>query len=142
MTKEPKLKIIKFPSIESLYPLFSKAIMLRDGYRCRLCGGIGTEAAHIFPKGARKDLALYLPNGLWVCSHCHTQDKYSMHKNPAWFKKWFIDNIGEQFWYELKNEVPPYNDTEEARQYLKEAIKLYERENRTKNIPSYLIRNR
>lgn len=116
--------------------------MLRDKYRCRICGGIGTEGAHIFSKGSRLDLALYLPNGLWLCAGCHTLNNKSVHKDPAWFKAWFFHNIGAAYWYELKFEVPPYKNTLEARKYLKDAIATYERENAKTYIPSYLTRDR
>jgi len=49
---------------------------------------------------------------------------------------------GEQFYFELQNEEPPYADTTEAKVYLKEAIARYERDNKKKNIPAYLIRYR
>jgi len=143
MTRITKPKKKKYPKVESLYPLLSKAVMLRDGYRCRICGGIGTEAAHIFSKGARKDLALYMPNVLWACHGCHMTNKHNMHNDRDWFMAWWKKNMGgEEFYYELKHSEPPYKNTLEAKQYLIEAIERYARENEKKNIPSYLIRHR
>jgi len=132
----------KYPTYQTLYPLFSKAIMLRDKYRCRICGGIGTEAAHIFGKQSHPDIALYLPNGLWLCAKCHTLDSNSVHENPDRFKAWFFKHIGPEYWYDLRFEIPPYKNTLEARKYLKDAIAEYEKENAKTYIPSYLIRDR
>lgn len=49
---------------------WSFAIIDRDEYKCRYCGGNGTDPAHILRRGYRK-LRYVLENGLCLCHECH-----------------------------------------------------------------------
>jgi|GEM_PF-2189286 len=50
---------------------WSREVRERDGHQCRRCGGRGTQAHHIAPKGRRPDLRLVLSNGVCLCNDCH-----------------------------------------------------------------------
>lgn len=49
----------------------SRLVKARANGRCEVCGGRGTEAAHIFGKGAHLNVQFYGPNLLWACEVCH-----------------------------------------------------------------------
>ena len=62
----------------------SRLAKSRANGRCEVCGGRGTEAAHIFGKGAFPHIQFYGPNLLWACEECH---RVKGHGNPVWWRR-------------------------------------------------------
>src|SRR3954469_12119693 len=58
--------------VDSKLVAWSKAVKAKsDEGRCGRCGGRGSQAHHIAPRGRRPDLRLEVSNGLWCCTLCH-----------------------------------------------------------------------
>ena len=51
---------------------WSKAVRQRDGFKCRRCGAIGGDGAHIKAKGPNPKVRHNTANGLDLCRRCHT----------------------------------------------------------------------
>ena len=52
--------------------LFKKAVLLRAGNKCEVCGStFGINAHHFIPRSLAGHLIHYLPNGVCLCQNCH-----------------------------------------------------------------------
>lgn len=84
LSKIKKIKIDKYDR------MWSALVRLRDG-RCLFCGHTKNLAAHHFIRRAVKSTRLLVDNGITLCPSCHTfSSKFSAHKTPEAFRRWFI----------------------------------------------------
>lgn len=63
----------------------------RVGGHCEICGGRGTEAAHIFGKGAHPNVRFDGRNLVWACHECHMRG----HREPHWWMRMVAVLLGE-----------------------------------------------
>lgn len=62
----------------------SRLVCKRANGRCEVCGLRGTEAAHIFGKGAFPHIQFLGLNLLWACEECH---RTKGHGSPDWWHR-------------------------------------------------------
>lgn len=97
MAKSKRTKLI-----QKADGLWSKKIRERDG-RCVGCGGVTTQAAHIF---SRSDFRLRfdLNNGLGSCYYCHI---HRWHRSPAEFVEMVQTKFPDRWRYLQKKRKQP-----------------------------------
>jgi len=84
--------------------LWSYAVKLRDNFTCQVCNtkypqvSRGLNAHHIKTKGAKHSFRYVLDNGISLCVYHHR--KFA-HAEPEKFKRWLIENKGQEWWNKL-----------------------------------------
>ena len=80
---------------KELRRLLKEAVFARDKYTCRKCGKKETLApAHIYPKGAYRNIEFDVQNIICLCYACHL---HWAHKNPIEFTEWIKEQMGTEF---------------------------------------------
>jgi len=103
-------------TIAKLDALWALKVKTRDGYVCQQCGGMASDAAHVY---GRKNMRLRFDplNGIALCRSCHRY--FTDHNDEwyAWVEKWFPKRWA--YLTERKNELVRVNIL-----YLDECLKL------------------
>ena len=84
--------------IKRLDKIWSKAVVERDGHRCRYCGNNGNQPHHIFTRRHRST-RWDLDNGITLCWHHHF---HLAHGEPEMFREFLMKEIGEKQFEILK----------------------------------------
>jgi hypothetical protein len=103
---------------------WSKAVKVRDGEVCQMCGSVsGLNSHHIIGR-ISYSLRFDLRNGITLCSSCHKFSRNSAHNNPVYFIDWYKSRYPEDYEYLLtkKNIIAKYLDYETILRELKEVI--------------------
>ena len=86
----------------TLDSLWSKRV--KEKGVCELCAN-GYEAntayrnlsAHHFHGRRNHSVRWWIPNGIPLCDDHHMKNKFSAHRNPAWFQKVMVEIRGEEW---------------------------------------------
>jgi hypothetical protein len=87
--------------------LVRQYVLLRDGFKCRKCGGTQRsgnrgsilQAAHIYPKGTYRDMQHDPDNVVAMCLKDHL---YWWHKHPIEAAEWAKAELGPVVWARLQ----------------------------------------
>jgi len=111
--------------IDKADTMFSKAIRLRDKFRCSRCGkfypeGVGLQVSHFY--GRRYESVRYDQSNVdTICAGCHIH----WHGNPAEYYEWKKEQLGDNKFEALKIRAHNYKKKDRKMAYL-EAKKFYE----------------
>ena len=84
--------------VKRLDALWSKAVIERDGRRCRYCKQSGNQPHHIFSRRHRST-RWDVDNGITLCWHHHF---HLAHGEPEMFREFLLKEIGEEMFEALK----------------------------------------
>ncbi len=100
-----KAKTTRQKLTKQLDDFWSLVVRQRANHTCVKCGrvmipgsGNAMNAHHFIGKGSRST-RWDLDNGICLCAGCHRMKTDAAHRQPEKFKKWVIDEYGEE-WYE------------------------------------------
>lgn len=122
MTRKPKSELKKL-ALEC-HLLWSKAVKIRDGNQCKVCGKTNSlQSHHIFSDRMHSNTRYVLKNGICLCFTCHYSNG---HSNPCVMRENIVKAIGEAEYKALENYAFPnapvkykVNDLKEIRSQLK-----------------------
>ena len=95
-------------SVRDLDHLLRQVVLERDGYRCRRCyigerpgRGFALQAAHIFGKGAHRNLRYELDNLICLCQPCHWWwHQFGLAREvedrPNEVREWCLEQLGPE----------------------------------------------
>jgi hypothetical protein len=76
---------------------WSLLIKLIAGHRCECCGKTSYLNSHHVHTRARMSTRWSVINGICLCVGCHIGNKFSAHKTPMSFGRWFEEYKGAEF---------------------------------------------
>lgn len=117
-----KLKLIRE---KALLGLWSKAVKVRDGYKCAYCGAKDNlESHHIFSR--RHAITKYdMDNGVTLCKYHHTMIEKSYD-----LKQWLINWVGQDKYNELDRlHYQLKKWTEAEKKAIKESLREFIKQN-------------
>ncbi len=112
---------------KELDTLWSKAVKLRAGGRCEICGKeYGINSHHVIGR-VNYNLRWDLRNGVALCISHHKFGVFSAHENPIYFMSWFKKHRPEDYEYIKNPEFTKFktwyiSDYEEIKAKLKEEL--------------------
>ena len=96
--------------------------------RCENCGKTSYLNAHHVYTRRNRAVRWYIPNGICLCSGCHTMSsKFSAHQTPMDFYEFILNLRGEDWYYDLvKNKNKIFKGTyDDIMEYLINSSSLY-----------------
>jgi len=82
--------------------LWFMACVKKHGNNCEICGGIGQQVHHFFPKNSFGYIRYDLDNGVVLCKGCHFKLHFT--HNPLLAEK-IIKNRGRKWYNKLKKKA-------------------------------------
>jgi len=74
---------------------FSQIVKGLAGNKCEICSKDTYLNVHHYVGRRNRACRWYIPNGVCLCSGCHTMSLWSAHQNPEWFRGQIMERRGD-----------------------------------------------
>jgi hypothetical protein len=123
-------RIKDVPITKNLDTAWSKAVKIKAGHKCEVCGKRdGVLNSHHYVGRVNRTLRWSLKNGICLCYTHHVGGKESAHQDGDFIREWFKTNRPEDYEHTqyMKNTISKRTNADK-RELLKE-LKAYIKEN-------------